>query len=194
MPIEGAARIEGKRTLALLAMCAVIGVLVLPVRPGVVLGESMAPAFHSGQVFLKTSVSAPEALRRGDAVLLTLDGQIFLKRIYALPGETVWTLESVTPGRVVRRIVPPVEVAALRAITARHGGDTQLDRTTVPEQHVFVLGDSPSNSYDSRHFGPVPWEAIEGRVIVSRLFRLWGPNPDITPVARAGETAYRNRG
>lgn len=194
MPIEGAARIEGKRTLAFLAMCAVIAALVAPVRPGVVLGESMAPSFHSGQVFLKTSVADPEALRPGDVVLLAVNGEVFLKRVYALPGETVWTFESASPGRVLRRIVPPVEVAALRAVTARVGGDIQLDRMTVPEQHVFVLGDSPSNSYDSRHFGPVPWEAIEGRVIVSRLFRLWGPNPDITPVARAGETTCRNSG
>ena len=34
------------------AACLVVGVWVLPVRPGVVLGESMAPFLHNGQVFL----------------------------------------------------------------------------------------------------------------------------------------------
>ncbi|WP_437314026.1 signal peptidase I [Sorangium sp. So ce385] len=32
----------------------------------------------------------------------------------------------------------------------------------VPRGSVYVLGDNRDNSYDSRHFGPVPVEAIEG--------------------------------
>ena len=39
----------------------------------------------------------------------------------------------------------------------------------VPEGTVFVLGDNRANSGDSRRFGCVPYEKIEGKVV----FRFW---------------------
>jgi signal peptidase I len=39
----------------------------------------------------------------------------------------------------------------------------------VPDGHVWLEGDNPSNSSDSRHYGPVPASLIVGRV----LFRIW---------------------
>ncbi len=36
-------------------------------------------------------------------------------------------------------------------------------KITVSEHHCFVLGDNRSNSYDSRHFGPVPLATVKGR-------------------------------
>lgn len=40
---------------------------------------------------------------------------------------------------------------------------------TVEEDYYFCLGDNRTVSYDSRDFGPVPIEKIEGKV----LFRFW---------------------
>ena len=45
----------------------------------------------------------------------------------------------------------------------------------MPPGHVWVEGDNKKRSYDSRHFGPVPYGLIKGRAIykVSGHNRVW---------------------
>jgi len=47
-----------------------------------------------------------------------------------------------------------------------------LKRVLVPPNHVWVLGDNPSNSRDSREYGPLSLELVFG---IGR-FIVWPPN------------------
>ena len=44
------------------------------------------------------------------------------------------------------------------------GGDFQ--GTTVPEDHVFVMGDNRPGSQDSRSLGAIPYDDLVGRAFV----------------------------
>ncbi|MCJ7752875.1 MAG: signal peptidase I [Armatimonadetes bacterium] len=191
MLLQTSSKTEKRRTVVLIATCVVTGLLAAPIRPGVVLGESMAPAFHSGQVFLTTRVRHPDALQRGDVVLLTLDGQLFLKRIRAVGGDTLCALRSGGESSRAERIISAGELGSVRRLVGRYRGLGELVQFSVPEGYVYVLGDSQSNSYDSRHFGPVPWGAIRGRVVLGPVFRLWRGDGSGPQVAMAGEAEGR---
>jgi len=84
----------------------------------------------------------------------------FIKRIVGLPGETLRAVDGVVyiDGR-------PLEEPYLADGTVTN----QLTEITVPEGHVFVLGDNRSLSRDSRFFGPIPMDSIVGEAFV----RLW---------------------
>ncbi|XP_078437299.1 mitochondrial ATP-independent inner membrane protease subunit 1a-like [Wolffia australiana] len=51
-------------------------------------------------------------------------------------------------------------------------GDRSSSKSlVVPKDHVWVTGDNPFLSRDSRHFGPVPYALIKGRAFC----RVWPP-------------------
>lgn len=172
----------------LLIVVVVFGVVRLFFQPYQVDGASMAPELASGErLFVNRSAYASlwlpgvgevhpfDGPRRGDIIVLESDltrrDAPYIKRIIALPGETI----SFSEGLVFIDGEPLVEDYIGGAITACRG---PLDcGTTVPEGHVFVLGDNRLDSEDSRSFGSVPMEDIVGKA----FFSNW-PYEEIGPI------------
>jgi signal peptidase I len=75
------------------------------------------------------------------------------------PGEIVVTRDPTLPSRhLVKRI----------GFVA--GGPPPPDGSAVPPGSVYLVGDNPVSSRDSREFGPVPV-----RLIVGRAYRCYRP-------------------
>lgn len=156
-------RTERTRTLVFLGMCLAIALAAAPIRPGVVLGESMAPTFHSGQVFLLFRLSPGAPVGRGDVVLFSFTGQTYLKRVYAVAGDELWGVAAPGEEGVLSWVMEPEEAQGAEELLRRYPNLGQLVHFRVPPEHVFVLGDAGANSYDSRYFGPLPIGALRAR-------------------------------
>ncbi|ACL69977.1 signal peptidase I [Halothermothrix orenii] len=123
----------------------------------VVDGESMEPTLHDGErLFVNKFIYRFHPPERYDIVVFRpYQGQSkrFIKRVIGLPGETIFIRDGVTyiNGE-------PLKEDFINGPMRRKFGPFY-----VPENSVFVMGDNRNNSMDSRHFGCVPFESIEGR-------------------------------
>jgi len=85
-------------------------------------------------------------------------------RVVGLPGDEI----AVRRGRLLLNGEPQKESFTNKKFPDR----SFYARITVPEGHVFVMGDNRGNSADSRVFGPLPKKNIEGEAFL----RFWPPH------------------
>ena len=91
----------------------------------------------------------------------------YIKRVIGLPGEHI----QIKDGKVYingEELDEPYLVDDV--VTEAENG--QFIDIIVPENTVFVMGDNRSHSADSRRFGCIPYEKIEGKVVL----RFWPLN------------------
>ena len=105
--------------------------------------------------------------KRGDIVVFQSvddpDTEL-IKRVVGLPGDRI----SVRSGRLFVNGERQREPFTNKRFPDR----SFFAPTTVPKGHVFVMGDNRANSQDSRVFGPLPKENIEGEAFL----RFWPLN------------------
>ncbi|MBI3323247.1 MAG: signal peptidase I [Candidatus Omnitrophica bacterium] len=133
---------------------------------GIVTDVSMLPTLREGSYFLINKyIYHTRPPRRGEIVVFRkspLETEYYVKRVVALEGEEV----SLRAGRVRVNGRPLEEPYA-------HGPTyPDTDRLVIPKGSCFLLGDNRTDSEDSRHFGCVALERIEGKLTPDRLFPL----------------------
>ncbi len=133
----------------------------------VVDGTSMVTTLHDGdRVFVNKLSYRLHDPNRGDVVVLhELTGtseRDLIKRVIALPGETIEirNCDVLIDGRRLDEPYLDPQVVT----PGNCGGD--LAPTTVPEDHVFVMGDNRAGSLDSRNLGPIDEDELVGRAFV----------------------------
>jgi len=149
----------------LLAIGLAMVIIVFLYQPVKVEGTSMAPLLSDQErIFINKFVYRFEAIERGDVVVFwyPLDrSKSFIKRVIALPGETV----EIRQGRVFvngRLIEEPY-------VPPQFEDFSDFGPVRVPSDQYFVMGDHRISSNDSRIFGPVAHRFIYGRAV----FAYW---------------------
>jgi signal peptidase I len=166
-PMPASARRSGVRRSAVGVLVVVLGAVVgvsLVAEPMRVSSGSMAPSYRTGaEVIVEKVSSRSRDPANGDVIAFHEPGtgDLLIKRVAGLPGEHV----DIADG-VLRIDGTPVKEPYLDPATV---DGTYFGPVRVPAGHVFVMGDARAGAVDSRTFGPVPREAIVGRVIL----RLW---------------------
>jgi signal peptidase I len=123
-------------------------------------GESMLPNFRPQDRLLITKTY--EDPRRGDVVVVRTRDENgnqtdLLKRVVAVPGDTI-TIEN------DRAAINGAPERGYLVFTIDGAGD---DRTAVElgPGEVFLMGDNRPISFDSRIFGPVKTDSVDGRAV-----------------------------
>lgn len=131
------------------------------VTVSLVSGSSMEPTLSNNDlVFIDKFTYRRESPQRGDIIIFRFPGEEhtkFVKRVIALPGDTV----SMRQGNVFINDAPLTEPYV---IPHTSGGEVSY---TVQDDEYYVLGDNRIDSFDSRSWGGLPEEYIMGRVMGS---------------------------
>ncbi len=143
-------------------MVVVLLVHSFAIEPVRVHSDSMTPTLPDGAILLidKASFLGREP-QRGELVV-TADprsGESIVKRVVAIGGDSVGIDDGslvVNGARVIEDYVDNDEMDGFY-----FGPDL------VPADHVFLLGDNRADSVDSRAFGPVDVDDVEGRVLTT---------------------------
>ena len=168
-----------------LALCALLvalpfGLRVFVIEAYRVPAESMLPTLQVGDHFFVDKwtgrdVSPGEVIvfrhpdkphdyvkrliaRGGDRVRVH-DGQVFLN---GAPVRRTATALPKVDQRLAECAAFEEQLGDRKYVTLDCGQGTDTATITVPEDHVFVLGDNRDNSADSRMWGTVPRENIKG--------------------------------
>ena len=138
-------------------------------QPHQVNGQSMVPNFQSGEYVLTDKVTyRMREPQRGEVVVIHAPeaancpkgtGCDFIKRVLALPGETV----EVKDNHIVINGTPLQEKYIPNEFQTMPGKYTQNGPVVMGPDEYFVVGDNRPYSADSRTWGPVKKTGIVGR-------------------------------
>lgn len=137
--------------------------------PIIVDGPSMNPTLHDRDQMIvnKFTYRFNEPERFDIVVFHANDQKDFIKRVIALPGEHV----AFKDNTLYINGKPIEEKFFTENDIHIQTNDFTLEEipgnySTVPEGHVFVLGDNRTNSTDSRLLGPISIDQIVGKASV----------------------------
>ncbi|MBV8772789.1 MAG: signal peptidase I [Deltaproteobacteria bacterium] len=113
-----------------------------------------------------------ESVRRGDITVFVFPEdrtKDFIKRVVAIPGDTVEVRAGVLYLNGVRVPDPHAHFEKLQAERLPGSQADYMAPTKLASNQYFMMGDNRDHSYDSRFWGPITRDAIEGRA----MFIYW---------------------
>jgi len=152
--------------LVVLLAVGIFSLMQATLQSSIVVGRSMEPNFQEGQRLLVSKVAykfgEPEI---GDVIIFhppTSSQQDYIKRVIALPGDTV----EIKSGTIY------VNGSPLSEPYINDPPRYTYPQQQIPADHYFVLGDNRNNSNDSHTGWLLPRENIIGEAWLS----IWPPS------------------
>ncbi len=99
--------------------------------------------------------------------------QNFIKRIVGVPGDTI----EVRNGDLYRNGVLVTGEKYVKRYLNSPQSPQFMPKVTVPENHVFAMGDNRDRSSDSRVWGFVPYDNIKGQAFL--VYWSWDKDADL---------------
>lgn len=158
-------------------MVFIIALRLFVIDPFLVNGSSMQPTFEDGDYVIvdKLSYSLRDP-KRGEVIVFDApsnDGRYFIKRIIALPGERI--IVDGSSVTIFNKEHP--DGFAAKETYVKFPSNRKTDRTLAADEY-FVMGDNREVSSDSRIWGALHADAIEGRALVRLLpYKHFGVTP-----------------
>ena len=138
----------------------IIIILVLLIRTYVVVpikvnGKSMYPTLEPNTLMLLDKISVKKEINRWDIVVVKEDSKYIIKRVIALPGESVAYIDG-------KLYINKKETEDKYALSKT----VDFDEIYLKDNEYFVMGDNRYISADSRLIGPVTKDEIIGKTNV----------------------------
>ena len=129
------------------------------IHPVLAQGESMLPTIEEGTFFLCNRTV--KDYERGDIAFLKIpNGTPFplrlIKRVVAIPGDTVEIIDGILYVNGVRED---------RGFDTMESTGCVNGVLVLGENEYFVLGDNRNRSSDSREYGPIPFDQMQGKLV-----------------------------
>ena len=119
-------------------------------------GNEMFPALKDGDLIIAFRLQ--EDYAKNNVVVCKVNGEQYIGRIIAREGDVISLDDSGT-----MRVNGTVQSGEIIYPTyAKEGMEYPYQ---VPLKHIFLMGDYRTQAQDSRDFGPVSMENVEGKVI-----------------------------
>ena len=172
--LEWAAVVIGALVVALVVKTFLFQAFYIP-------SASMEPTLSKGDRVLVNKISYDlHDVHRGDVIVFELDAdevgpdgiKDLIKRVIGLPGDVIETRDGAVYVND-QAIDEPYLAEGTVTGDPQDSQNPAIERQTVPDGHVYVLGDNRSNSADSRYpdRGPIEIDNIVGRAFVL----VWPP-------------------
>lgn len=113
----------------------------------IVSGQSMSPSFNNGQIVL---MKKSEKIERNNVVILNKDGEEFIKRVVATNGDIVEQKQG---------------YVFINNMKTFYTTNKDCKAINLKENQFFVIGDNYKDSYDSRDYGIINNDDIQGVIL-----------------------------
>jgi signal peptidase I len=167
----------------IIAVLLAAGIRYFLFAPIVVDGLSMMPTLHDQDRMIvnKLSYKIGEPERFDIVVFHAPENKDYIKRVIGLPGDHIEYKNDTLYVNGEAYDEPYLEDYKQQVIdgplTEPFTLEEKIGSETVPDGHIFVMGDNRRFSKDSRHIGTVPLEEVLGKTSI-----IYWPIQDIRSV------------